>query len=119
MGAITMLNERGDTTICWSSDRDDEMERIIQAKMDAGCTFFLIDPRFGTREPLRNVADANKARMLAIPDEDFAAFVGGGAPGSAVTVMTPAKPAKIRRKATSAKEVVKGEAVGLRPRAGG
>lgn len=34
--AVTLLNEMGDTTIVWTQDRDDEMERIIEKKMAEG-----------------------------------------------------------------------------------
>lgn len=121
--ALTMLNQSGDTTIVWTEDRDDEMERIIQAKMDAGCTFFMIEPRFGTRTKLKAAGDASKTRMLAIPDEEFAKFVSASAEGAAemtATVMpTPAKPARVTRKAKTAKEVAQGESVGVQPRRGG
>lgn len=124
--ALTMLNERGDTTVVWTSDRDAEMERIIEKKMAEGCIFYLIDPRFGTREKLRDAGDANRHRMLAIPDEDFAKFVGGpvdpaaGAEAhTAAMVATPDAPIKNARRAKTAKEVASGESVGTRPRRGG
>lgn len=140
--ALTMLNESGDTTIVWTSDRDDEMEKIIEEKMAAGCIFFIIDPRFGTREPLKHAGDALRNRMLAIPDESFAAFVSASYPPFAVpssngpkveqsvttlplptvtatVVKTPDKPARVSRKAKTAKEVATNESIGVKPRGGG
>lgn len=124
--ALTMLNERGDTTIVWTEDRDDDMTAIIEKKMAEGCIFYLIDPRFGTREKLRNAGDASRHRLLAIPDEDFAKFVGGpvdpaaGAEAhSAAVVPTPDAPIKNARRAKTAKEVASGESVGTKPRRGG
>lgn len=114
--ALTMLNEMGDTTITWSEDRDDVMEQVIQKRMDAGCSFFIIDTRFGTRKPLKKAADANKYRLLAIPDEDFAKFVGDG---TIELVKTPEQPATIKRKAKTAKEVSQSESIGVAPRRGG
>ena len=122
-----MLNERGDTTIVWTPDRDQEMESIIEKKMAEGITFYLIEPRFGTRERLTDVRDASRHRMLAIPDADFAAFVGGPAsapepqtePVTAGLVPTPAAPAKVGRRAKTAKEVAAGDSIGVRPRRGG
>jgi hypothetical protein len=124
-----MLNESGDTTIVWTSDRDDEMEKIIEEKMAAGCIFFIIDPRFGTREPLKHAGDALRNRMLAIPDESFAAFVSARAPDdggtvraptvTATAVKTPDKPARVSRKAKTAKEVATNESIGMRQRGGG
>lgn len=129
--ALTMLNEQGDTTIVWTPDRDEEMEAIIQKKMDEGCIFYVIEPRFGTRERLADARDANRNRMLAIRDEDFARFVGASAPTSAASVSenetpptaagvdTPAAPVKAVRRARTAREVAHGESVGMKPRRGG
>ena len=112
---LTMLNESGDTSISWTSDRDDEMEAIIAKKMAAGCTFFIIEDR-GLRQPLRDAADASKHRTLAIPDEDFAKFVseGGG-----VAIKTPDEKVKTVRKAKTPKEVATSQSVGVKPKAGG
>lgn len=125
--SLTMLNETGDTTIVWTPDRDDEMERIIEKKMAEGCIFFVIEPRFGTRSMLRNPSMAFEHRMLAIRDEDFAKFVGGpvdpaaGAEAhSAAVVPTPNEaPIKTVRRAKTAKEVASGQTVGVRARRGG
>lgn len=116
--ALTMLNKNGDTTIAWTPDRDDEMETIIKKKMSEGCSFFIIDPRFGTREKLSAPAHANRHRVLAIPDEDLAKFVGAPA-GTAVAVASPAAPARVVRKARTAREVATSESVGVQPRGGG
>jgi hypothetical protein len=116
MGALTMLNEAGDTTITWTEDRDDEVEAIIQKRMDEGCSFFIIDPRFGHRQKLKRASDAMKHRVLAIPDEDWRAFVGEG---KGELVATPPTAAKTVRKARTAKEVAKNESVGIKPKRGG
>jgi len=115
MRGLTMLNERGDTTIAWTSDRDAEMEALIEKKMKAGITFFIIEDR-GLRSPLKQSTDARKHRALAIPDEDFAKFVEDGA-GEAVP--TPAEPVKVKRKAKTAKEVATSQSVGVKPMQGG
>lgn len=119
--ALTVLNECGDVTICWQDERDDEMEAVIQKKMDAGMVFFIVTPRaFGLLPPkkvkLENAADARKHRALAIPDEDFAKFVESGA-GEAVA--TPAEKIKGSRISRSAKEVAENQSVGVKPRKGG
>lgn len=113
--SVTLLNERGDTTIAWTSDRDDEVEAIIQKKMDEGCVFFIIEER-GLRQPLRDAADARKYRMLVIPDADFAKFVGDGH-GEAIP--TPAEKVKTIKKAKTAKEVAQSQSVGVRQMRGG
>lgn len=131
--ALTMLNEMGDTTIAWTEDRDDEMEAIIARKMAEGCVFYIIDSRFGGRMKLMNAVFANRHRALAIPDEDFAKFVGTEptqspdgttatnpvTPPTAVAVPTPTKPAKTVRRAKTAKDVATSESVGVTPRRGG
>jgi len=135
--ALTMLNESGDTTIAWTEDRDDEMEKLIQQKMDAGCTFFLIEPRFGGRQKLKSAKNAGKHRMLAIPGDDIARFLGlGDSPGmrqtapskdateiddnaTAAIVKSPSAPTKVIRRGKSAKEVAQSESVGVAPRRGG
>lgn len=119
MGALTMLNECGDTTIAWTPDRDHEMEQIIQKKMDEGVMFYVIDPRMGTRARLTEAGEANRHRLLAIPDEDMIKFVSSGTPGTAAAVATPEKPARNPRRTKNAKEAAKSETVAVRPRAGG
>lgn len=114
--AFTMLNEDGDTTLAWTEDMDDAMEQIIQKKMDAGVTFFIIDPRLCTRQPLKRASDAARHRMLAVRDEDLAKFVGEG---TVDVIKTPDQPATVKRKAQTAREVVENETVGVTPRRGG
>ncbi len=119
MRALTMLNERGDTTISWTPDRDDEMEALIEKKMQEGVTFFIIADR-GLRWPLKEAGDAKHHRHLAIPDEDFRKFVEAGqAAGTSDAVPTPSEPVKSVRKAKTAKEVATGHSVGVRQRRGG
>ncbi len=118
---LTVLNEAGDTSISWTSDRDREMESIIEKKMAEGVTFFIVERGRGQtltkRGPrLENAADACKQRALIIPDEDLRKFVETGL-GQAVA--TPAGKIKKSRLSRSAKEVAKSESVGVRQRRGG
>ena len=119
--SLTLLNEYGDQVITWSEDRDEEIEAIIQKKMDEGMTFYIIEPRaWGLlppkRTPLENFGDALKHRALSIKDADFAAFCGEG---KGEVVATPAAPVKTVRRGKTAKEVAKSESVGVQPRRGG
>jgi len=113
---LTMLNERGDTTISWTPDRDEEMEAIIQKKMDEGVTFFVIEREHGARMKLEKPADAMQHRALAIPDEDLSKFV---ASGSGTAIATPDSPVRKSRVSRSAKEVASSKSVGVKPRRGG
>jgi hypothetical protein len=110
-----MLNERGDTTIYWSADRDAEVERIIEKKMAEGCVFFICEER-GLRTKLQDPADARRHRALAIPDEDWAKFCGEE---GADVVKTPEAPVKTIRKAKTAKEVASAQSVGVKRMVGG
>ncbi len=119
--ALTLLNSSGDQTIVWDERSDDEMERIIQKKMDEGVTFYIIEPRaWGLlppkKTPLESFDDALKHRALSIKDTDFAAFCGEG---KAEVVPTPAAPVKTVKRGRNAKEVAKSESVGVQPRKGG
>jgi hypothetical protein len=122
MRGLTMLNEQGDVTIVWDEADDDRMEAIIAKKMEQGIQFFVIEPRLGglaqpAKRPLRSADSARDHRALSIRDEDLAAFVGES--DTAAVVKTPPKPVRSVRKAKTAKEVAKGESVGVRPMRGG
>lgn len=116
-----MLNETGDTTITWTEESDDQMRAIIEKKMAAGVTFFIIEPRFfGTLPPKKTrVASADGAfrhRALSIPDEELSRFVESGA---GALVKTPDSPVQSIRKAKSATDVASGHSVGVRQMVGG
>lgn len=114
---LTMLNEAGDTTVSWTPDRDEEMEKVIEKKMSEGITFFIIDREHdGARMKLEAVEDAKKYRALAIPDEDLARFVSSGA---GTTIATPEAPISRSRVSRSAKEVASSQSVGVKQRRGG
>ncbi|MCW2195129.1 hypothetical protein AB7M45_007900 [Bradyrhizobium elkanii] len=120
--ALTILNETGDVTITWEAENDERMLPIIERKMKSGVTFFLIEPRMNglvapdTSKPLKKVKDALKHRALSMKDEDFETMV---AEGKAELVQTPAAPARTIRKASTAREVVKSESVGVQQMRGG
>lgn len=119
--ALTMLNECGDVTLVWEEQNDDAMEALIQARMDAGCTFFIIEPRFGglvapAKRKLDDAAEARKFRALSVPDEEVQKFIEEG---KVQALPTPDKPVKSKRVSKSAKEVAKSESVGIRQRKGG
>lgn len=120
--ALTFLNERGDTTISWTEDRDAEMEEIIRKKMAEGVTFFVVEPRRGKRpnatrgDKLADAAEARKQRALVVPDEDLARFVGSG---SGEAVSTPQESVKNEKISRDPKEVAKSHSVAVKPRRGG
>jgi hypothetical protein len=117
--SLTILNEMGDTTITWPADHDDEMEKLIERKLAAGVTFYLIPKRKGAK-PTKKLTDAAKARehrALSIPDADFSKFVLEGK-GDAIQVPPP-ETVTAGRRAKTAKEVATGHSIGVQPRRGG
>lgn len=122
--SLTILNEMGDTTISWAPEQDDEMQAIIERKMAAGVTFYIVPQRKpGQRGALRkptkltDPAKAREHRALSIPDADFSKFVLEGK-GEAIQVPAPEKVTAAKR-AKSAKEVASGHSIGVQPRRGG
>ena len=116
-----MLNETGDKTLIWGEEDDGEMEEIIQRKMDAGITFYIIEPRaWGLLPPkkteLKDFDEARKHRALSIRDADFAKFISDG---RGDVVPTPATEAKTVKRGKTAKEVASSESVGVKQRRGG
>lgn len=119
--ALTMLNESGDTTICWEEDQDEQFAEIIRKKMAEGITFFVITPRFAgflppKRTMLKSPDKAMEHRALSVSDTDFSKMVGLG---QAEVVKTPAKPARGARVSRDPVEVAQSESVGVRQRQGG
>lgn len=127
MRSLTMLDETGDTTLTWEEPEDEAMLRIIEAKMAAGVTFYIIPQRKpGQRgrvagpKPLVKSADALKHRSLAIKDADFSKFVLEGRGRAVLSAeLTPIDKSQPVTRAKSAKEVASGHSVGVRARAGG
>jgi hypothetical protein len=120
--ALTILNKTGDKTIIWDPEDDEKIISIIQKKLDAGVSFFIIKPRLGgllapDKVPLKKVRDAVKHRALAIADEDFEKFVGESA--TADVIKTPEARVEVVKKSKSAKEIAASESVGVQPMQGG
>lgn len=116
--SLRILNEHGDVTIVWEPAQDDEIEKIIAAKMAAGVTFYLL-PKKATSKPTKKLKDSAQARAhraLLVKDEDLTKFVLDGK-GKVESVPVPTKIEG--RRATSAKEVATGHSVGVQPRRGG
>lgn len=121
--SLTMLNESGDTTITWEEENDAAMIEIIQRKMDAGVTFYMITPRKpGARgrapipKPLKNPVDAITHRSLSIKDADLSKFV---LEGRGTVSPSPSEPLQTVKRAKTAREVATGSSVGVQPRRGG
>lgn len=119
--ATTILGEQGDVTIVWTEEEDDKMLAIIEKKMKAGVSFFIIEPRFFGLLPAKktlvtNIEQARQHRAIAIKDNDFAAFVESG---SGDVSKTPDEPARTVRRASTAKEAASAQTVGVKQMQGG
>jgi hypothetical protein len=124
--SLRMANSAGHLTVIWTPDSDTAMEEIIQRKMDAGVTFYLLEPVAGGLAPpretlLKKAADARHLRALAVHDADLAKFVGDGLGTVTMTAEMPeTETKKPARRAKAAKEVAAAPAaVGMKQRKGG
>lgn len=125
MRSLTMLNESGDTTITWEPENDAAMLEIIERKMAAGVSFFVVPmTKSGSpdrrRKPVRIEAaeQARVARSVSIPDADLAKFVSDGLGDVASSPTQPLSKSAVRR-ARTAKEAVQNHTVGVAPRRAG
>ena len=90
MKTLTLLNERGDTTLAWDESADDQMRETIKKKMEEGMQFFLLKPRIGgifghAKVKIKKVGEAMDARAVILADADFAALIAGGTVGTTET----------------------------------
>jgi hypothetical protein len=124
--SLTFLCEAGDVTLTWQPDEDEHMLALIERKMAAGVSFFIVPQRKpkqrgSVKKPFKmtDTKQALKYRALSIPDSDLSKFVLDGR-GTVTTSLEPPKmeDTKVRR-AKTAKEVATNHTVAVRPRAGG
>lgn len=123
--SLTMLNQSGDTTITWEPENDEAMMAVIEKKMAAGVSFFIVpvtkagkpDKR---KKPVRvdNAEQARRARAVSIPDADLAKFVSDGLGDVAKAPEQPLGRSTVRR-ARTPREAVENHTVGVAPRRGG
>ncbi len=78
-----VLNGSGDSSITWTEENDEVMEKVIAKKMAEGVSFFIVKPRlFGViptgRKKASSVDEAMRGRALSVRDADFAAVIADG-----------------------------------------
>lgn len=44
--SMTLINTTGDVTLTWEDSQNKKMKEIVQAKLDEGYAFFIMEPRF-------------------------------------------------------------------------
>jgi hypothetical protein len=124
--SLTILNERGDTTITWEPDKDAEMEELIAQKMAAGVHFYTVvvrkpGQRGRTAKPkeVTDAKEASKYRALSIPDADFSAFVLEGKGSAVASSEVVGSQVETVARAKTPKEAASGHTVAVKPRRGG
>jgi len=126
--SITFLNSTGDITISWEKDKETEMLALIEKKMQAGYTFFILKPRLGgllgnAKQPAENieqvrqsgsvvVPDALAKAMLKLGDDDVSQAVAAG--NAQLLPVERPKEMEVQRAATP-EEVVQNQSIAMRP----
>lgn len=117
---LTLLNERGDTTLAWDEDSDEQMVALIDAKIKEGMTFFLLKPKAKPtvkQKKLKSAKDALPDRAVVMSDQDFAEMLTSGA---ATATDAPEGELEVVDTATTGADVVKhGTAAAAKPMRGG
>lgn len=131
--AITWLNGSGDVTITWDAENEASMLALIEAKMKAGYSFFIIKPRvlglLGTKKVVaKSIKDIKKAGSVVAGDDVMlgttpklydADVEGAVATGKARLAKPTTSPKETVRRATTAREVLQHQTAALRPIVGG
>lgn len=125
MRTMTMLNESGDVTIEWLPENDEAMMAVIERKMAAGVSFFIVPMTKAGKPDKRKkpfkIEDAEQARArraVSIPDADLAKFVSDGLGDVAKSPEQPMGRGSVRR-ARTPREAAKNHTIGVAPRRGG
>lgn len=121
MGSTTILNETGDTTIAWTSERDAEVAEVIAKKMKAGVTFFIVDDtgaetKLKARVPRTILAAVGEKRRVIVRDQDFNALIESG---KVVETSTDRRPIRSSRVSRDPAEVARSNSVGVQQRRAG
>lgn len=75
--SLTLLNETGDITLTWENSEDTEIKSMIQAKLDAGYVFFILEPRVNflkmlgnKKKTIRDVSEIKGRKVIMKTDSD-------------------------------------------------
>ena len=118
--AIFMLFGHGDLKIEWEESNHDAVAAMIQAKMDAGVSFYILDPRSKAKKPplvqIENISQAT-GRNVYIRDPDIAKLVEAGLAN--IASFAGVGEMKTAGKAKTADEAAKTDTIAVRPAQGG
>lgn len=71
--SITLLNAKGDLTLTWDKDNEEEILKVIERMMSVGYSFCLLKPRFlgifgSDRVPAYSIDEVRAAGLVVCPD---------------------------------------------------
>ncbi|MBC8737130.1 hypothetical protein F6X40_09955 [Paraburkholderia sp. UCT31] len=71
--AITFLNSTGDVTLTWDEQNEERILAMVEEKMKAGFSFFVLKPRIlgipgNSKKRLKSIEQAKKAGHVVVPD---------------------------------------------------
>ena len=117
-----MLRGHGDLTIEWDEKNHDEAVKLIQAKMDAGVSFFIVDPTSRKKKkplmPISAPSDAT-ARKVFVRDADIKHFVESGFASITSFGTTAEMTIATIGKAKTAEQAARTDTVAVQPSTGG
>lgn len=117
---IFMLAGHGDLKIDWNDDNHEEVIKFIQAKMDAGVAFHILDPESKAKNPtLVEIENTNQisGRQVYVRDPEIKHIVEAGFASIASFAGTPEL--KTKGKAKTAAEAAAADTVAVAPKKGG
>ena len=121
---MLLLNMTGDTTIAWDEADDEAMRAYIEAMMEKGHSFFIIEKSwFGLREtktPLTHIDDLKDRTVTFEKITTGDASMDSAFQEGLVSVApAPKRDVETVRRAHTADEVIRNNTVAMRPLRGG
>lgn len=110
----------GDLKIEWSEDKQQEVINFIQAKMDTGVTFHIIDPESKAKTPpVLEIENTNQitGRQVYVRDPDIGKLIEGGF--ASIASFSGMPELKVTGRAKTAEEAAKQDTVAIAPKRGG
>lgn len=118
-----LIRGHGDLKIEWDEAHHAEAVALIQAKMDAGVSFFIVDPtsKAKIKKPIIPMSgtDQAAARQVFVRDADIKQFVESGFGSIASFAGTPELTIKTTGRAKTAAQAASSDTVAVQPSVGG
>jgi len=117
---IMMLPQHGDLKIEWTEATHDEVVKAIQAKMDQGVAFYILDPESKAKTPpivQIDSTDAATNRQVYVRDPDIKNLVESGF--ASIASFAGVAELKTVARAKTAEEAAQTDTVAVPPKKGG